>query len=80
MKTTVEIPDSILEEARRLAAREETTVKALIEEGLRHVISNKSVEPQELRDASFKGKGLKEEFRDGGWSRIRDAAYEGRGS
>ena len=33
-----------------------------------------------LRKASFKGKGLQPELRDAGWERIRDAAYEGRGS
>jgi hypothetical protein len=35
MKTTVEISDGLLDEARRLAAREATTVRALIEAGLR---------------------------------------------
>lgn len=35
MKTTVEIADSLLAAARRLAAKEGTSVRALIEEGLR---------------------------------------------
>jgi len=34
MKTTVEISDAILHEARRVATREKTTVRALIEEGV----------------------------------------------
>ena len=41
MKKTVEISDNVLEEAKRLAAREGTTVKALIEQGLRQIISAK---------------------------------------
>ena len=34
MKTTVDIADSLFEAARRAAARERTTLRALIEEGL----------------------------------------------
>jgi len=34
MKTTVNIPDSLLKAAKKLAAREKTTVSALIEQGL----------------------------------------------
>ena len=41
MKTTVDIADPILNEARKLAAREGTTLRALVEQGLRRVISEK---------------------------------------
>ncbi|MBI2536142.1 MAG: DUF2191 domain-containing protein, partial [Gemmatimonadetes bacterium] len=34
MKTTVEIPDSLLAEAKRLAAQQRTTVRGLIEQAL----------------------------------------------
>jgi len=34
MKTTVKIPDSLFEEARRVAQRENTTLKALVDQGL----------------------------------------------
>ena len=34
MKTTVEIPDALLIEAKQLAASQHTTVRALIEQGL----------------------------------------------
>jgi hypothetical protein len=34
MKTTVEISDSLLREARKLARREGTTLRALVEQGL----------------------------------------------
>lgn len=39
MKTTVDIPDALAEEARKLASREGTTLKVLIEQGLRKVIA-----------------------------------------
>jgi hypothetical protein len=81
MKTTVEIPDPILTQARKVAAREGTTVRALIEEGLRKVLGERSREGTfRLRKATFRGKGLQPGLREGDWERIRDAAYEGRGS
>jgi len=41
MKTTVDIDDALLEEAKRLAARARTTLRALIEEGLRRVVNER---------------------------------------
>jgi len=38
MKTTVEISDSLLREARRLAAREGVTLRALVERGLHPIL------------------------------------------
>ena len=56
------------------------TLRALIEAGLRAVLKERQRRGRfQLRDASFRGKGLKAEFRSGSWERIRDAAYEGRG-
>jgi hypothetical protein len=80
MKTTVEIPDALAEEAKALAARENTTLRALIEAGLRLLLRGHGEQPRfRLRDVSFRGEGLAPEYRDGAWHRIRDAAYEGRG-
>ncbi len=39
MKTTVEISDSLLREARKLAAREGVTLRTLVERGLHRVIA-----------------------------------------
>jgi hypothetical protein len=80
MKTTVEISDSLAEEAKAVARREKTTLRALIEAGLRQVLRERRRRSSfQLRDASFGGRGLQPEFRDGDWQRIRGAAYEGRG-
>jgi len=80
MKTTVEISDALAEEAKALAARQKTTVRALIEAGLRHVLRERRRRTRfQLRDAAFRGRGLQAEFRDGDWQRIREAAFEGRG-
>jgi hypothetical protein len=81
MKTTVEISDALLEEAKALAAREKSTLRELIEDGLRRVLAGRRQRGAfQLRDASFRGKGLSPEFRDAGWERIREAIYEGRGA
>ena len=81
MKTTVEISDALLAAAKELARKEKTTVRALIEEGLRTAIDQrKSQRPFRLRRASFKGKGLHPDVRDGSWERLRERLYEGRGS
>ena len=81
MKTTIEIPDSILKEARKLASREGTTVKALVVESLQKVIAErKRAGTFKLRRATFKGKGLQPHLDGSTWERIRDLAYEGRGA
>ncbi|MCX7363295.1 MAG: DUF2191 domain-containing protein [Alphaproteobacteria bacterium] len=81
MKTTVDISDPLLREARKIATREGITLKALIERGLHRVVSEtKPAVPFKLRRASFKGKGLRPELRDASWDRIRDLIYEERGT
>jgi hypothetical protein len=81
MKTTVDIPEPLLEQARKVAAQRSTTLRELVAAGLRHVIREQRRGGKfELRDARVEGNGLREEFRAAGWDRIRDAAYEGRGS
>jgi hypothetical protein len=80
MKTTFEIPDPLLREARKLALRERTTLRALVERGLRQVIADKKRRGKfRLRQASFKGRGLNVELRAAGWDPVRDMAYEAQG-
>jgi hypothetical protein len=59
VKTTVDIAAAMLREAKLIAAREGTTLKALVEEGLRHVIWDREQQTTgfRLRDASFRGGG-----------------------
>jgi Bacterial antitoxin of type II TA system, VapB len=79
MKTTVEISDGLLDEARKVAARDGTTVRALIEAGLRKQIQDRRRKRRfRLRRASFKGRGLRPELAGASWEQIRDLAYEGR--
>ena len=81
-KTTIEISEPLLSEARKFAARDRTTLRALVEQGLRKVLADRKQRsgPFRLRTASVKGRGLRPEFADAGWERLRDAIYDGRGS
>ena len=82
MKTTIHIPDSLFDEARKVAAQEKTTLKALVEEGLRKVVTeHQDRRPKgfKLRQAPFKGQGLQPHVAGVTWDQILDLSYEGRG-
>lgn len=80
MKTTIEIADSLLDEAKRRAAAEGTTLRALVEAGLRRVLGPGATEtPFRLHDASFGGNGVQSSIVEGDWEAIRNLVYEGRG-
>jgi hypothetical protein len=81
MKTTIEISDPLLRDARKLAEREGVTLRALVERGLRRVVAEtKPAAPFKLRRASFKGRGLQTDLGDASWDKLRDLSYEGRGA
>lgn len=81
MKTTVELSDTLLARAKQLASQENTTLRALIEAGLRQVLDEHEQRRSgfQLRDAHFTGNGLQAEFHQGDWAHIRQAAYENHG-
>ena len=64
MKTTSEISDALVSEARLLAATEGTTLRQLVEVGLRYALGHhkRQIEPFKLRDATFGGNGLVQEL------------------
>ncbi len=77
MKTTIEISDALLAEARALARQEGVTLRTLVEGGLRHILAGRqSAAFFKLRDASFGGEGLQPEFRNASWDRIHRASFE----
>jgi Arc/MetJ family transcription regulator len=79
MKTTIEISDALLAEAKRAARRDGTTVRALVEQGLRQVVAQRRARGAfKLKRASFKGKGLQPKVAGATWDRLREMAYEGR--
>jgi hypothetical protein len=81
MKTTIEISDALLDEAKRCAARRGTTLREVIEAGLRKELkAQPRSEPFKLEDKSFGSGGMAPEFVEGGWAAIRDEIYRGRGT
>jgi hypothetical protein len=81
MKTTIDISDPLLREARKLAEREGVTLRALVERGLRRVVTEAKLgAPFRLRRASFKGEGLQADAHGVSWVSPRDLTYEGRGA
>ncbi len=81
MKTTVEIPDDLLERAKSAAAREGSTVRALIEEGLRKVLLERETSAGQfkLQHVCVDGDGIDPAY-EHSWEAVRDAIYLGYGA
>jgi hypothetical protein len=77
MKTTIDLPEALLRAAQQAARDDHTTLRALIEAGLRTVLAQR-MRPSAftLRDASVGGNGRQPAFRGAGWEVIREAIYE----
>ena len=81
MKTTIEITDALAKEAKAHAAKENVTLRSLIERGLRMVLRADSQAVRfKLRDASVGGRGLQPSYRGADGLRIRQSIYRSRGS
>jgi hypothetical protein len=78
MKTTVEIPDALLRQAKAYAARQGVPMRELFERGLRRVLEEPATSRRRfrLKTVTTKGEGL---VCDGDWSTIRSLLYEGHG-
>jgi Arc/MetJ family transcription regulator len=77
MKTTIELSDALLAEARRVADAEHTTLRALVEAGLRDLLAarRRRAAPFRLRRVTAKGRGLRPALRGASWQQLRDLAY-----
>ena len=81
LKTTIEISDELAKKARAYAAKHQITLRALIEQGIQGVLRESQHRAVfDLRDASVGGRGLQRDYQGADWAKIREAAYEGRGS
>ncbi|MES1244111.1 MAG: DUF2191 domain-containing protein [Acidobacteriota bacterium] len=81
MKTTVEISEDLFARTREVAQREGTTLRNLIEEGLRAALAKREQKSSyRWPDLSVSGEGLAPEISEGSWESIRDRIYVGRGA
>ncbi len=78
MKTTVEIADPLLEQAKAEARRRGTTLRLLIEEGLRRVIAEPASTAYVLPDCSVDGGGPTDLWLSSTWGDKLEIIYEGR--
>jgi hypothetical protein len=60
MKTTIDIADELLREAKSVAHRKGTTLRALMEAGLRHVLGEfkRPRKASRIKPVTVKGRGL----------------------
>jgi hypothetical protein len=76
MKTTVDLPDALVREVQEVARAEGTTLRQLVEDGLRLALQRRRATSRfRLPDASVDGAGLRPEARDTSWDDIRAASY-----
>jgi hypothetical protein len=76
VKTTVDIADDLLKRSQQLAKREGSTLRAVLEEGLRLVLKDRRTPgSRAFRFPTFGRGGLNAEFRDADWEKIRTTIY-----
>ncbi len=81
MKTTIELPDELLEQAKHLARQEGASLRRLFEEGLHRVLhARRNVARRQLNIPSYGGSGLTPEFEGADWNKIRDTLYHEHGA
>lgn len=76
MKTTLDINDSLFEQAKLVSQLEGVTLRALVEQGLRLALKQRSSGQRKLvKLPVFQGQiGLDDAFKDAGWAAIKDEA------
>jgi len=76
MKTTIEIADDLLARARRVATREQKTLRQIVEEALRQRLARpQAAQPFRLKKHAFTGDGHGAAIAEGHWETVRDLAY-----
>lgn len=81
MKTTIEISDPLLRQVKALVRKEDITLRALVEQGLKLALLERRTREAsfKLKEASVSGKGLQPGAAALSWEQIRNLSYEDRG-
>ena len=76
MRTTIELNAALARRVRALMARRNTTLRALVEEGLRRVLEDAATSQRfRMRDASTGRGGLAEGVEDATWESLSALLY-----
>jgi hypothetical protein len=76
MKTTLDIQDTLLERAKRYAKRVRRPLRAIVEEGLRRVLTERSaLEAYTLPDASVGDPDAADPLETFSWQDLREEIY-----
>jgi hypothetical protein len=80
MRTSVDIPDPLLRRAKKLARQRGTTLKQLLLDGLRRVVSVDALaQPHQMKDCSFGEGGLVDGLSWSDSERLDELVYGDRG-
>lgn len=82
MKTTVQIPDALLADVQKIAYKNKTSFRALVQEGLLHVVEQdqKKKKNHHVKDCTYPPAHLvKGKLDPMPWEKLRAIIYEGRG-
>jgi hypothetical protein len=76
VKTTIDIADDLLKRSQQLAKREGSTLRAVLEEGLRLVLKDRQMPgSRAFRFPTFGKGGLNAELSEADWEKIRTTIY-----
>ena len=75
MKTTIDIPDSLVPDIKRYAAQHGIPMREVVERGVRQLLEGQSPTGFKLKNVPFRGKRIA----GNDWEQIRALVYSGRG-
>ncbi|MDE0065740.1 MAG: type II toxin-antitoxin system VapB family antitoxin [Acidimicrobiaceae bacterium] len=79
MKTTLDIHDELLERAKRLAKSTGRPLRAVVEDGLRRVLSEPEPAPYVLPDLRAGNRDVQDPLEQLSWPELRELIYGGDG-
>jgi hypothetical protein len=74
MKMSIEIADNLLARAKARTRAQHITLRSLIEESLAATL-DQPLPAIKVKPVTFNGNGIRPEFEDASWDKIRDAIY-----
>lgn len=79
MKTTIDVNDDLLIEAKRTLKDKKQTLESILETALQQFLEEAEAnkKPFKLRKHTFRGQGLQLDIKEDYWAAIKELAYKG---